>query len=328
MRKLVKDTTERNLGKRHHTCRLCKAEGMFDSYLVREMMQDTGEEFEYFVCGECECLQIAEIPEDLGKYYGKDYYSFAQEEYPGIQYDTPVKREDKILDVGCGSGVWLLQKSLIGWGNLHGCDPFLERDMHYGDRVRITKCSIHEMEGAASYDEVRMRDVFEHMTDPVEALRSASKLLKPGAVLVMDIPVFPNVAFDMFGPHWFQIDAPRHIFLHSKKSLAYLEEQSGLKIIKMEYDSDYSQIFRSFFYSMGVPFYELTEEMLNMYFNEEAKQSMMQATRHCNNTECGDHAKIYWVYGDAEESAWDDIIKYAKENEYVDRSVKARIAVT
>lgn len=324
MRELIKDTTERKLGQRRHKCRLCKAEGMFDSYLVREMMQDTKEEFEYFVCGECECLQIAEIPSDLGKYYGKDYYSFVQEEYPDMKYETPIKREDKILDVGCGSGVWLFRKALAGWGNLYGCDPFLERDMHYGDRVRIKKCSIHEIEGDASYDEIRMGDVFEHMSDPLEALQSASRLLKPGAVLVMDIPVFPNIAFDMFGAHWFQIDAPRHLFLHSKKSLAYLEEQSGLKIINMEYNSDYSQIFRSFFYSMGVPFYGLTQEMFAQYFDEEAKQSMMKTTWQCNQAGYSDHAKVYWMHQDVEDSVREDVMKYAKEIEYVDKSIQLK----
>lgn len=327
MKELVKDTTERKLGKKMHKCRLCKAKGMFDAYLVREMMQNTKEEFEYFVCGECGCLQIAEIPSDLGKYYGKDYYSFAQEEFPNIKYDELVKNHDYILDVGCGSGVWLFRKALAGWGNLHGCDPFLERDMHYGDRVHIKKCSIHEMEGEAFFDEVRMSDVFEHMTDPVEALQSASRLLKPEAVLVMNIPIFPNIAFDMFGAYWFQIDASRHIFLHSKKSLEYLERKSGLKIINMEYNSDPSQIFKSFFYSMGVPFYEMTTEMVSKYFDEEAKQSMIEAAQKCNLAGYGDHAKIYWMHQDVVEgvqnpdSMIEDKIQYAKETEYVDRSI-------
>lgn len=301
MRELVKDTTNRNFGKKMHTCRLCGAEGMFDSYLVREMMKNTGEEFEYFICGDCGCLQIAEIPSELGKYYGKDYYSFAQEEFPDIKYQEPVKNLDAILDVGCGSGMWLFQKALAGWGNLHGCDPFLEKDMHYGDRVHIKKCSIHEIAGKDVYDEIWMKDSFEHMADPIATMQSASRLLKPEGILAMHIPVFPNIAWDMFGAHWFQIDAPRHIFLYSKKGLEYLEKQSGLKIVRIEYDSGPEQIFVSFFYSMGISYEELTMEIFSQSFDEEAAQSMVNAANQCNQSGYGDHAKIYWMHRDVAE---------------------------
>lgn len=315
VRELVKDTTNRNLGKQLHQCKICGTEGMFETYLVKEMVQDSHEEFEYFVCARCSCLQIVEIPTDLGRYYGSNYYSFAQEEFPDFQYKTPVTRRDKILDVGCGSGTWLFRKALSGFGNLHGCDPFLERNLHYGDRIHIQKCSIHEIKGENSFDEIRISDAFEHMTDPVQVLKSAARLLKPGAVLAMDIPVFPNAAFDMFGPYWFQIDAPRHIFLHSKESLRYLEEQSGMKVVKMEYDADYSWSFRSFFYSMGVPFYEQTRELISRYFTEEDIRGMIKTTRNINRIGCSDHAKVYWTHRDADENAQTEACRYARENE-------------
>lgn len=315
MRALVKDLTNRNLGKRLHKCRICGAEGMFDSYLVREMLQGSREEFEYFTCLECNCLQIAEIPADLGQYYGKDYHSYAQEELPDFHYKEPVERTDRILDVGCGSGTWLFGKALSGYGNLFGCDPFLDRDLHYGDRVHIRKCSIHEITEDASFDEIRMGDAFEHMTDPLETLQSVARLLKPGAVLVMDIPVFPNIAFDMFGAHWFQIDAPRHIFLHSRKSLQYLEKMSGLKIIKMEYNADYLQILSSYFYSMGVPFYEQTSEMIFRCFTEEDIRSMAKTTLNCNQTGYSDHARVYWTHQGVDGSMLKKAYEYAIANE-------------
>jgi SAM-dependent methyltransferase len=34
------------------------------------------DEFEYFECAQCGCLQIKEIPEDLAKYYPQNYYSY------------------------------------------------------------------------------------------------------------------------------------------------------------------------------------------------------------------------------------------------------------
>jgi len=38
------------------------------------------DEFEYFQCSNCECLQAAEIHESLSKYYSEDYYSFSTPE--------------------------------------------------------------------------------------------------------------------------------------------------------------------------------------------------------------------------------------------------------
>lgn len=47
-----------------------------ESLSVREMMFGTREEFDYFRCGNCHCLQLAAIPENIGDYYSRDYYSF------------------------------------------------------------------------------------------------------------------------------------------------------------------------------------------------------------------------------------------------------------
>lgn len=294
MKELIRDIKNRNLGMRPAQCKICGAEGNFQFFLVREMMQNTRDEFEYFVCESCGCLQIKEVPDDLERYYGADYYSFSMKEEPDKEYEHPVTNQEKILDVGCGSGIWLVDKAMQGWGNLHGCDPFLEKDLHYGDRVSIKKCSIHEVEGAGTFDKIRMSDSFEHMTDPLEALKSAEKLLKPGGELIMHIPVYPNMAFEMFETHWYQLDAPRHIFLHSRESLQYLAEQSGLKMEGMRYDSNNTQILRSFFYQHGIPFRETTWELVGEYFSKEDIFAMDRTIEMWNEKGQGDQAVILW----------------------------------
>lgn len=147
MSKLEKDTTNRNLGRKPQVCRICGAKGKFKTFLAREMMQGTRDAFPYFECDRCHCLQIASVPKNLGDYYGEGYYSYQVEENPNMIFETPVANMCKILDVGCGAGAWLLDMARQGFGNLYGCDPFLDHDRHYGDRVTIRSCSIHEMEG-------------------------------------------------------------------------------------------------------------------------------------------------------------------------------------
>ena len=41
------------------------------------MMFGYRETFTYFQCNLCRCLQIAEMPQDMSRYYPQDYYSFS-----------------------------------------------------------------------------------------------------------------------------------------------------------------------------------------------------------------------------------------------------------
>jgi hypothetical protein len=55
-------------------CRICG--GQDGRRLVaREAMFGLGEQFPYFECGGCGCLQIEELPQDSARYYRPGYYS-------------------------------------------------------------------------------------------------------------------------------------------------------------------------------------------------------------------------------------------------------------
>ena len=281
------------LGFRHNKCRICGEEGDFQSYLVREMFKGTRDEFEYFVCPKCQCLQIAAVPENLGYYYGNDYYSMKINLDPNVVFDTPVTDSSKILDVGCGAGEWLYERALSGCNNLFGCDPFVEHDIIYGDRVYIRKCDITEMDGDGTFDSIRMNDSFEHVTNPKEVLKKARDLIKDDGVIAMQIPTYPNIAFDMFETHWFQLDAPRHIFLHSRLSINYLAKECGLRINSLEYNSNNSQIIRSFFYQHGVSFDEQNEELIRRYFSSSDLKRIDEMSEEANKNQVGDHMKVW-----------------------------------
>lgn len=286
---LEKDTRNRNLGLREHECRICGHKGLFQSYLVREMMKGTKDEFEYFVCPNCVCMQITEVPKNIGDYYGNGYYSMKSDDASGIDFNSPIIDKRKILDVGCGAGEWLVFKAKEGCCNAYGCDPFIGNDINYGDRVHIKKCEITDMDGNGTYDFIRMADSFEHVTNPKEVLDSARRLITDDGIILMSIPVFPNIAFDMFEAHWYQLDAPRHIFLHSIKSLKYLVNLCGLKINHLEYNSDVSQIFVSFFYQHGIPYDKVTRELVYEFFTEEEIQKINSIVNNANQSKNGDH---------------------------------------
>ncbi|MCR5722505.1 MAG: class I SAM-dependent methyltransferase [Lachnospiraceae bacterium] len=245
------------------------------------------------MCPECGCLQIAIVPDNLGDYYGEGYYSFSLPADPNKKYAAPATHHEKILDAGCGSGVWLNQLAEQGYDNLFGCDPFLSHEVRHGDRVYIKTCTIHEMDGKGTFNLVHFGDSFEHVTDPLETLQSAAGLICDDGLIEMTIPTYPNVAFELFGPHWYQLDAPRHIFLHSRASIEYLADKSGLQVEKYVYNSNETQMFRSFFYQHGVPFYEITGELTSRFFGDEQLKEFTEKSEECNRKGFGDHMTVY-----------------------------------
>ena len=63
----------------HFDCRICgHGTDNPESYIVKETRFRLGDSFEYVRCPKCGCVQISEIPEDLGKYYSSQYYSLQQ----------------------------------------------------------------------------------------------------------------------------------------------------------------------------------------------------------------------------------------------------------
>lgn len=57
-------------------CRICNNPENNKAYQIREMMFGFRDEFTYIECSKCGCLQIAEIPKNMEKYYPRNYYSF------------------------------------------------------------------------------------------------------------------------------------------------------------------------------------------------------------------------------------------------------------
>lgn len=269
-----------------YKCRVCGAEGNDKVFHVKEMFFGTREEFEYFECEQCGCVQITEIPSDLGKYYGNEYYSFSVPKLPEVESET--RDESRVLDVGCGAGKWLLEMYAKGFVNLYGCDPFISEDIYYEPCVQIKKCSIHEMQG--EYDLIRLADSFEHMSDPYETLLSVKRLLSADGMCLISMPVFPNAAYDICGVHWYEWDAPRHLMLYSVKSMEYLCQKAGLRIMEVKYNASSRQFVSSLLYQRGIPYTEHTSEVIDYNFSEEELQRFKEYTDALNQRDYGDHA--------------------------------------
>lgn len=70
-----------------YICRICNNVTDNMKYIVKEMMFGCKEEFEYFECSNCGCLQIAEFPGNMDKYYPTNYYAYDESKlWPIIKF--------------------------------------------------------------------------------------------------------------------------------------------------------------------------------------------------------------------------------------------------
>lgn len=311
-------------------CRICGNIDGNKSYLVREMMLGLPDEFNYFQCAICRCLQISEPPEDIERFYPSGYYSYnVQATSPllkrlnrGIRNrmafysavspflkifassfnrqplhtiaKTGVKKDSSIIDIGCGAGSLLLALGEMGFSNLTGADPYIQQDLDYGNGVKVLKHRIDELSG--NWDLVMFNHSFEHIPDPVEALKFVARVLKQEGTCLIRIPTVSSYAWEHYGVNWVQIDAPRHLFLHSVNSIELLAHQAGFEVTGISYDSSIMQFYGSEQLMKGIPYMSEKSFAINRkgsIFTADDIRKFRDKAKALNAQQYGDQAAFF-----------------------------------
>lgn len=285
---------------RRFTCRVCCETTSAEVHTAREMMYGTRETFDYLRCGSCGCLQIADIPADLGRHYPGNYYSQVPRKEPpakgrlaawltrryciasSLRPASPLtallrqwlplpgdfaefgdylvqarlrSARERILDVGCGASPHrLVAFRRCGFLNVEGIDPFIAADTQYHG-VPVRKCTIDEVTG--QFGLIMFHHSLEHVPDPVSALSGAARLLRPGGICLVRVPVVGTWFWRHFGIDWVELDAPRHLHLLSQESVGRLAEQAGFRVLRTVFDSGVWELSGSIRYQRNIAMREI-----------------------------------------------------------------------
>jgi SAM-dependent methyltransferase len=141
------------------------------------------------------------------------------------------RKTNKILDVGCGDGLFLELALAKGW-EVYGTEFDLlavetcEKkgiNMSYG----VLDTAQYQSE---SFDMIVYTEVLEHIQNQYDEIGKFHALLRPGGGVYLTTPNFDSLSRYLLGPSWNVIGYPEHLAYFDKHSLISLFSSFGFKI--------------------------------------------------------------------------------------------------
>ena len=140
-----------------------------------------------------------------------------------------------MLDVGTAAGSFLHVAKERGW-TVSGCEPntwlgaWGKRtygidiqpgtlfDQHYADRM---------------FDVVTVWDVLEHTHDPQGFLGECQRVLKPGGLLIVNVPDIGSWLARRMGRHWLML-LSTHLYYFTRQTLGQMLQRVGFQVVRMK----------------------------------------------------------------------------------------------
>lgn len=128
-----------------------------------------------------------------------------------------LKKDDSILDYGCGNGLFIQYLHERGYARVAGYDPYVP--------------SFSVFDGAAQFDCVVANDVIEHVDDPRALVAQCTKLCRPGGIVYIGTADSEPVDMRDLDPHVMRLHQPFHRIVLTQAGLTGLALEPGLELL-------------------------------------------------------------------------------------------------
>ena len=144
-----------------------------------------------------------------------------------------INADDLVLDVGCSYGGFLGtltdDKGCTGLGidlDQGAINQAIETDAL---RFEVSEISTFQSpEGRFNW--ITFWESLEHHAQPVEALKTAHKLLKEDGLCCVEVPNYGGFWRRVFGRYWLPLLMPQHLFHFTRSSLTDVAKNAGFKL--------------------------------------------------------------------------------------------------
>ena len=202
-------------------------------------------------CTQCQLIRQNPRPKwnSLKHYYSDDYTSYA----PLIE-DVPSKLRQldrrwgmykllkavekkqlggKLLDIGCGTGIFIAEARKRGHWDIFGIEPSANAVEYAQSRLGETifqgnfpNVSLDEK----GFDVITMWHVVEHLEEPIKSFHTVNHYLRSGGWFIFAIPNLKSLDLKQFKNYWVGWDLPRHLYFFSEETIAEALDQAGFTI--------------------------------------------------------------------------------------------------
>lgn len=234
------------------TCRLCGGRMVF----LWRSSDTRHHSWEWIRCAKCGLAQLRVDGTDpawrdasySGDYYGGGYSKFtgavqALREFSAwrraLEIDRFFKKPGRVLDIGCGEGLFLKAMKRLGW-SVAGCEiaeqparraeELLGQAIHRGEFATMPA-------PARPWDVVMLWHVLEHVADPPDLLARIAAVTAGEGLMMIAVPNAASWQARLFGPHWFHLDPPRHLYSMNPDHVKLMAERTGWRMTAVHHFS-------------------------------------------------------------------------------------------
>lgn len=134
------------------------------------------------------------------------------------------------LDVGCSYGGFLdtltRERGCSGLG-IDLDESAIEQSVQ-NERLNFQMTSIQDLTlSPSTMDWITFWESLEHHAEPVEAMKHAYTLLKPGGYCCVEVPNFDGFWRFIFGRYWLPLLIPQHLYHFTRDSLSQVARKAG-----------------------------------------------------------------------------------------------------